>query len=131
MRRVFLDANILFSAAWHEHNQIVPLWDITDIQLVSSDYAIAEAVRNIGRKRPDAADRLSRLLERVEASSATTALSDTHGLPDKDVPIFASAIAAQCDVLVTGDKQHFGSMAGIEIEGVKIITARMLLNPDV
>ena len=40
MIRVFLDANILFSAAWREGSGIGKLWEKQCIQLVTSPYAL-------------------------------------------------------------------------------------------
>jgi len=40
MIRVFLDANILFSCAWREGSGIHRLWERSDLQLVTSPYAL-------------------------------------------------------------------------------------------
>lgn len=39
--RVFLDANVLFSAAFRERGGLLALWERRDIRLVSSPYALA------------------------------------------------------------------------------------------
>src|SRR3990167_3011677 len=47
MIKLFLDANILFSAAYRENAGLAKLWKLSHIKLVSSDYAIMEAERNL------------------------------------------------------------------------------------
>lgn len=45
--RVFLDANVLFSAAHRAQNGLLALWALPDTTLVTSDYAVLEARRNL------------------------------------------------------------------------------------
>jgi hypothetical protein len=56
--RQFLDANILFSAAYRSDSGLRRLWDLDGIQLITSAYAIEEARRNLlddaQRRRLDA-----------------------------------------------------------------------------
>ena len=127
MIRVFLDANILFSAAWREGSGLVRLWGMPDIQLVTSPYALTEAQRNIQIKRPAAQQRFSSLLEKVEISPATAALSAVYGLPEKDCPILEAAVGSGCTVLLTGDVTHFGHLLGTEADGVQVMTVSMFL----
>jgi predicted nucleic acid-binding protein len=126
--RVFLDANILFSAAWRETNGILVLWDRPDLDLVSSNYAVAEAARNIQRKNPAGVERLARLVNKLEISKASSEINPDHGLPEKDVPILQAAIGAKCAVLLTGDVAHFGHMFGKEVEGVRVLTVSMYMS---
>jgi predicted nucleic acid-binding protein len=46
VHRVFLDANVLFSAAYDQRRHISRLWQMRNIELVTSPYAAAEAFRN-------------------------------------------------------------------------------------
>ncbi len=94
MIRAFLDANILFSCAWREGSGIYRLWERPDLQLVASPYALQEAHSNLVTKKPEALDRLSRLASKVELSSVIGVIDEGHGLPDKDLPILASASGA-------------------------------------
>jgi len=127
MIRVFLDANILFSCAWREGSGIYRLWERSDLQLVTSPYALKEAESNLATKRPDALTRLSILASRVELSSATAVIAEGHGLPDKDLPILAAALGADCQYLLTGDITHFGHLIGGETHGVRIRTVSLFL----
>jgi len=129
--RIFLDANILFSAAR------------TD----GADKTLAGPVRSRGhelwpmstssRKRgaiwpqklPTALASWIAVAARIEiggliASSAL--LPDTMVLPEKDRPILAAAIHHRCDILVTGDRTHFGSLYGKTIRGVSVLSPAML-----
>ena len=47
-------------------------------------------------------------------------------LPDKDQPVLAAAIRLRCDVLVTGDRTHFGAGYGRTFDGVTIHSPRLL-----
>jgi uncharacterized protein len=125
--RVFLDANVLFSAAWRADSGLTRLWEIASLHLVTSPYAADEAERNLARKRPDGMARLTALLDRVEISTALVSLDDGHGLPPKDAPILAAAIGSRCEVLLTGDIADFGHLIGRTLHGVRILTASMLL----
>lgn len=125
MTRVFLDANILFSAAWRAENGLLRLWKLP-LVLVSSPYAITEAERNLSRKRPEALARLASLLDPVEIADALAPV-DAGSLPAKDVPILAAAVAARCEVLLTGDVTDFGHVIGKAIQGVRVLTPSMLL----
>ena len=127
MTRVFLDANVLFSAAWRAGSGLTRLWENASLHLVTSPYAVDEAERNLSRKRPDAVARLQALLRQVEITSALGPLDDGHGLPPKDAPILAAAAASHCQVLVTGDIADFGHAIGRSLQGVRILTASMLL----
>ena len=128
MTRVFLDANVLFSAAWRSASGLTRLWEIASLHLVTSPYATDEVERNLARKRPDALARLSALVHRVEITSALLHLDDGHGLPPKDVPILAAAVASRCEVLLTGDIADFGHLIGRTLQGVRILTVSQLLS---
>jgi len=130
MIRVFLDANVLFSAAWREGSGMGQLWELANIQLVSSPYALAEAERNIQIKKPAAAERLSELASRVEISAVTLPLDGDYGLPEKDRPILQAAVGSGCAVLLTGDVTHFGHLIGAEAAGVRVMTVSEFLHME-
>lgn len=121
MDRVFLDANVLFSAAYRPDAGIRRLWSGTGRRLISSGYAAEEARRNL--RGGDRRARLERLLGEVEIVpevTRRTGLSAGLGLPEKDVPILAAAVTAGCTHLLTGDLRHFGPLIGHTVEGVRI-----------
>lgn len=122
--RVFLDANILVSAAWTADAGLVALWKLPDISLLTSAYAIAEADRNI--RQPEQRTRLYRLVQRLEIvdEPRSRRLPASVILPQKDVPILLAAIEAGADFLVTGDKDHFGRYFGQRVQGVTVLRPR-------
>jgi len=121
--RVFLDANVLFSAAYLESSGLARLWHLDDAELLSSDYALEEARRNLALDRPSALARL----ERLTAALTIVNLPQTPKLPlnvridSKDRPILLAAIRGKADYLLTGDARHFGHLYGRRIEGVMVL----------
>lgn len=101
MNRVFLDANVLYSAAISPGGASRAIFELADqypdiLHLVVSEYAITEALRNLQQKRPQAVSDLLALLD---------GLRFTHEPPEvlvdrlrevvsdpKDVPIVAGAV---------------------------------------
>jgi predicted nucleic acid-binding protein len=118
--RVFLDANILFSAAWREDSALVRFWSCRGLVLLTSPYAVEEARRNLDT--PAQRDRLAALMATVEIvpDSPTGVLPDDVMLPDKDRPILLAAIRARATHLLTGDVRHFGALYGRAILGVSV-----------
>jgi len=121
MDRVFVDASVLFSAAYRVDSKLKSLWKRKKVHLITSVYAAEEAGRNL----EDEAQllRLYELLRSMEIIGSTPAgpLPDEVRLPEKDAPILLAAIQAQCTHLVTSDKRHFGPYFGRMIAGVRIL----------
>lgn len=123
MDRVFLDANVLYSAAYLELTGLARLWSLDDVQLLSSAYAMEEARRNLAMDRPEAVPRFTRLLESVSTVNAPQGLKlpDTMRLDPKDQPILLAAIHGRADYLLTGDAKDFEHLYGKRIEGVLVL----------
>ena len=121
MIRVFLDANVLFSASNTGSNiaRLVQLL-IEHGQAVSSDFAIEEARRNIAVKRPDWASGFAALVDQIEAVPSTRFKLPVE-LIEKDQPILCTAIRAECVYLATGDKRDFGHLYDMTVERVTIV----------
>lgn len=122
--RVFLDANILFSAAKSSGavRQFLRELKIGGHTLVADAYVADEARRNLEAKFPDAPGELGDLLRSVEVSFKVAPPLDAAlapELPEKDRPVLAAAIRLSCQILLTGDKTHFGPLYGRKIEGVE------------
>ena len=45
-----------------------------------------------------------------------------HPMPEKDAPILAAAVAGDADLLVTGDRTHFGKLYGKTLRGCEVAT---------
>ena len=132
MNRVFLDANVLFSAAYLPDSGLTKLWSL-GVDLITSAYAIEEARRNLATG--DERRRLERLLEPltiVQETDRARRLPKGVDLPDKDVPILLAALSANATHLVTGDTTHFGVLYGVTIAGTTILApaAYLKLFPD-
>ena len=131
MDRVFLDANVLFSAAYGSPG-LVGLWTAARdgrCELVASEYVIEEARRNLGDTAQRAA--LDSLLSAVRLVAEGPA--DTPcplSLPDKDRPVWLAAVAAGATHLLTGDMRHFGSHFGKKVQGVHILRPASYLARD-
>lgn len=127
---VFLDANILFSAAYLPDSGQRRLWKLageqaSETQLVTSAYAATEAGRNLLE-----AEQLRRLeellasLKIVETPLGTfsdQSLPEGMKLPEKDRPIFLAAMEAGATHLLTGDFRHFGRYYNQAIAGILIL----------
>ena len=120
MDRLFLDANVLFSAAYKPHSRLLQLWSLTDAVLCSSRYAAEEARVNLSEASQEhALHKLCEVLQFFEA--ADRSLPRGISLPAKDGPILLAAIAARATHLLTGDVQHFGRYFGSRFDGVAIM----------
>ena len=122
MDRVFLDANVLFSAAYREAAGLLRLWALVHVELMTSAYAAEEARRNLDAG--DARSRLERLLGRVRLvpESAEEFLPRGVRLAAKDEPILRSAIAANATHLLAGDLKDFGPLFRRRVGGVLVQT---------
>ncbi len=122
MDRLFLDANILFSAAYRPRAGLRRLWDLDGVTLVTSAYAVEEARINLSED--DQRRRLEQIVAAIEVTACAPLaqpLPPGVDLPDKDRPILLGAIAARATHLLTGDLTHFGPYYGQTIEGVLIL----------
>ena len=121
---LFLDANILFAAAYRERAGLTCLWKLEETKLVTSEYAFEEALRNLaegGQQR-----RLRQLMKRVSVFPMALTSSSSWGdsLPAKDRPILDAAVAAEATHLLTLDERHFGPLYGSNLDGVLVMHPR-------
>lgn len=126
-RRLFLDANVLFSAAYREDARVSRLWELPDATLLTSGYAWEEARRNL--ETDEQKERLTRRVEDLDvvAEAGAPSLPQDVDLPEKDRPILGAALHANATHLVTGDLTHFGPYFGKEIEGIRVVRPADLL----
>jgi predicted nucleic acid-binding protein len=119
--RVFLDANVLFSAAYRLDSGLLILWSRSDTALLTSAHAVEEARRNLSDD--DQRQRLNGLVRKCEivATPTVVGLSERLVLPPGDRLIFLAAMAARATHLLTGDRTHFGPYYGRTIAGVLIL----------
>ena len=119
--RVFLDANVLFSAAWLEDSGLARLWRLKGVTLITSHYAVAEAERNLDTDAQRARLRALTVGMLLVDATGEAALPNGVELISKDAPILLAAINAQATHLLTGDRRHFGTLYGRTIKEVKVL----------
>ena len=94
-------------------------------RVASSTFAVEEAARNLRLKAPAEESELVILMGSITLAGGpdrrTLERASRHGLPEKDVPILAAAIAIRANLLVTGDRRHFGRLFGKKVDGVEIL----------
>jgi len=124
--RVFLDANILFSGA-QARSRMRAFLDFLfkHTECLTNAYAIEEARRNLELKSPSALPRLDFLVKKCELIPSLLTELEVQ-LKSKDVPILGGAIAGNATHLLTGDQRDFGAFFGKTIQGVRIVSPRML-----
>jgi predicted nucleic acid-binding protein len=109
--RLFLDANVLFTAAHNPDGKAALLIDLArrgHWYGMTSAFALEEARRNLERKYPDRLEALDRLLGALSIVAASGPGPCALALPEKDQPIFAAALQSGATHLLTGDMRHFG-----------------------
>jgi predicted nucleic acid-binding protein len=129
--RVFLDANILFSAAKSAGavRELLRRLGRAGHTSCADAYVVEEARRNLATKGAAAVGSLEDVLASVEVGAfrpdtlpaAIAALID-----EKDRPVVAAAVRMSCDVLLTGDRTHFGALYGQQVLGVTVHSPRSL-----
>ena len=135
--RIFLDANILFSASKSDgavHQLLKRLVKQKHV-LCADEYVMIEARRNLSAKAGhDAIGKLDALLKKIEVADARTRGENLGNdnqvawLPAKDQPVMLAAMRMRCDALVTGDVTHFGKGFGKSFGGITLYSPRMLFD---
>jgi uncharacterized protein len=127
LTRVFLDANVLFSAAYRYDSALKRIWSLETSTLMTSAYASEEARRNLNRPEQFAAldELLASILIVPEASQHLSWALKL--VPEKDAPILAAALGAKAAVLLTGDIKHFGKLMRRTDLPLRVCTVRTFL----
>ena len=132
--RAFLDANILFSAALGG-DSFALLWELAragKVELITSRYCLLETESNRHRKRPQRLAHHRLLLEHLriapDAEMGTELTTEAQTLlPEKDIAVYTAAIMTGADVLLTGDRRHFGRLMGRDDLPIAVKTIRTFL----
>jgi len=124
--RLFLDANVLFSAAYREDAGLAKFWELDDVELVTSAYAFEEARRNLSDE--EQIERLQTLVGQLSiVPESDVELPNGVELKEKDVPILQAALASDASHLLTGDRRDFGRYFGKRLAGVLVMSPRHYL----
>ncbi len=130
--RVFLDANVIFSAALGGES-FTALWDALRrgvITVCTSPQCIDEARRNVTRKRPAAVARLeATFLDVVLVAAPGRMVGWAEAkLPEDDGWVLAGAVEGGAQVLLTGNTKHFGWMMTRDDLPIRVRTVRAYLD---
>jgi hypothetical protein len=90
---------------------------------------VAEARRNLEQKFPSTLPDFESHLRGISRLASPPSLSTPSLdllLPEKDLPVLASAIQHRGQALLTGDKTHFGRLYGQTIAGVCVHSPQSL-----
>jgi len=127
---VFLDANILFSAAKSDGavRSLVEQLLTAGHDCWADAYTSEEARRNLIAKFPQSLEPFETLLQRLSISTTAPSLTPVKKihLPDKDRWVLAAAVSLKCEALVTGDRRHFGKFFGRRVADVALYSPRLL-----
>jgi len=95
---------------------------MSHVKLVVSPYVIMETLEHV---QAPALQRFEALLEQMERVGDADSVDLPPGITvvEKDLPILATAMSSRVDVLLTGDKNHFGHLYG------KILDQTLILPP--
>lgn len=129
--RVFLDANVLFSAAKSDGavRELLRLLIEHGHECWVDDYVVVEARRNLGARHSETLTAFEAMLAPMRISALgpfDPKLKELAWLPEKDRPVLPAAMRLRCDALVTGDRTHFGVGFGKVFGGVMIHSPRSL-----
>lgn len=109
--RIFLDANILFTAAHRPEGKSAFVIQVAERKgwvLCTSGYALEEARRNLERKYPQALNLHLNQMRTLEIIPEFPCSEGIVRLPKKDLPIFFAAFGGKAQILLTGDIKDFG-----------------------
>ena len=134
--RVFLDSNVILSGLLSERGAPRILLDLLSLRLPflvgaqggsTGRYNLIEIERNLKKKIPGLLflykAYLPKLNLKVIPLPRPEDIRDFSGqIAEKDIPVLISAIRSKADFLVTGDKQHFGKMKGLDKYPFHVVT---------
>jgi len=99
---------------------------------VTNAHCVAEARLNLEWKFPDFLARLEKILDTVRLVPDVRAELCPIRLPEKDRPVFASAVRCGATRSLTGDRRHFGPLmnkpgktAGVVVQTVGDFLSRI------
>jgi putative PIN family toxin of toxin-antitoxin system len=115
--KVFLDSNVIISGLISDRGAPRVILDILSLELpfivgVTGRYNIIEIERNLKRKMPRILPFYKKLFSKlnliiVPIPSLKEIKRYAGHIADKDIPVLVSAIKAEADFLITGDKKDF------------------------
>jgi predicted nucleic acid-binding protein len=130
--RVFLDSNVILSGLLSEKGAPRIILDLLSLGLpfligLTGRYNLIEIERNLRKEMPGLLSLykacLPKLHLKVVPLPRPKEVRDfSREITEKDIPVLISAIRSKVDFLVTGDKQHFGKMKGLDQYPFRVVT---------
>jgi predicted nucleic acid-binding protein len=111
LKRVFFDANVLFTAAHNPAGKaklVIEFGGKGYWEIVTNTLAVEEARRNLALKFPDCLTKFEILLSGISVFPSRIEGSCSFSLSSQDRIIFLSALKCKATHLLTGDIKHFG-----------------------
>lgn len=129
--KVFLDANVIFSASLPKAGGArALLFEAARCGAicVASERVLGEVERNLMSKAPQGMTDFPHMAARIvlvpEPANAAVEAAQEAGIVAKDAPVLAAALQCGADWFVTGDMRHFGHLVGSRLEGVLVLSLR-------
>ena len=136
--KVFLDSNVILSGLLSDKGAPRIILDVLSLHLpqlkgMTGEYNLREIERNLVNKLPALFPVYKKYLPKLNLKiiplPPLKEIKNFSGqIADKDTPVLASAIIAQADFLVTGDKKDFGKLKTEDKLPLKILSPSEFLN---
>jgi predicted nucleic acid-binding protein len=130
--RVFLDSNVILSGLLSERGAPRIILDLLSLRLPfligsTGRYNLIEIARNLKKKMPDLLFLYKAHLPKLHLKVIPLPQSEevrgfSGQITEKDIPVLISAIRSKADFLVTGDKQHFGTVKELDKYPFHVVT---------
>jgi predicted nucleic acid-binding protein len=103
---------------------------MSHVTLVISPYVMMETLEHV---QGHALQRFEALLEHMERVGDATSMELPPGITvvEKDLPVLASAVSSRVDILLTGDKNHFGHLYGTRLDQTLILPPGEFLEREI
>ncbi|MBM4350897.1 MAG: PIN domain-containing protein [Deltaproteobacteria bacterium] len=130
--KVFLDSNVVLSGLLSERGAPRIILDLLSLGLPfligsTGRYNLIEIERNLKNKMPGLLSLYKAYLPKLNLKviplpRPEDVRSFSGQIAEKDIPVLISAIQGKVDFLITGDKQHFGKMKGLDQYPFQVVT---------
>jgi len=125
--KLFLDSSVLLAAAGSSKGAsrlVIELADAQGWTLLSAFYCLEETRRNLPKLTETAPADFDQIVCPAVAFRTTQWVVDRPVLSSatKDKPVLASALAYDCEVLLTLDRADFQNLLGTQFYGLRLLT---------
>ena len=131
--KVFLDSNVIFSAAYSGKEKsrsylFFELQTLNIIKIYISNLVKFESIHNIKIKKPEKLDFLNELLSKADIIEDVDVYYEfAKNLPENDKIILSSAIYRDIDFFITGNTKDFLTFYNKKLKNTLILTPKDFL----